>query len=174
MFLNKTTLKVVVTFVTFILVSSCSNEEALANTTSNQTIKPQAISLEVYKSPTCGCCKKWVNHINQQGFATKVTEFHDVASIKDTLGIKPNLRSCHTAISSQGYAFEGHIPAKFIKQFLKENHSTDVIGLSVPGMPLGSPGMQVGDSFQPYSILLLKTDGSYEIYQNVKVYEEQF
>lgn len=174
MFSKKSTLKVVVAFISLVMITSCSSEDAIAKNSSNQNAKSQDILLEVYKSPNCGCCKKWISHIDDNGFQSNVHNRQDTSVIKDKLGIKPNLRSCHTAISSDGYAFEGHIPAKFIKQFLNEKHSSDVMGLTVPGMPLGIPGMEVGDQFQPYNVLLLKVDGSHEVYANVQSYEEQF
>ncbi|WP_223271578.1 DUF411 domain-containing protein [Colwellia hornerae] len=133
-----------------------------------------SIVLEVYKSPTCGCCKKWISHINDNGFASKVHSYQNFSAVKDEKGIAPRYRSCHTAISKDGFAFEGHVPAKFIQQFMKETHSDDVIGLSVPAMPVGSPGMEVDDKFQPYKVLLLKSDGTHKIYANVQSYEEQF
>jgi len=88
-------------------------------------------------------------------------------------GIKPNYRSCHTAVTRNGFAFEGHVPAKFIKQFLAEKHN-NAIGLSVPAMPVGSPGMEVGERFMPYNVLILFKDGTSEVYAEVKTYEEQF
>ena len=172
MFINKYILKVLATFVVVSLIASCSDSDAVRAETSNA--KPQPIILDVYKSPTCGCCKKWISHIDDNGFQSTVHNKNDVSIIKEKRGIQPRYRSCHTAISKEGYVFEGHIPAKFIQQFLKEKHDDNVIGLSVPAMPLGSPGMEVGDKFQPYRVLVLKSDGSYEIYSNVQSYEEQF
>ncbi len=174
MFSNKLTLKVLATFVLVITLASCSDDEALSNSTQSQSANSQSIVLDVYKSPTCGCCKKWINHINKNGFESKVHNRSNIFVIKEKKGVEPRYRSCHTAISKDGYAFEGHVPAKFIQQFMKETHAKDVIGLSVPGMPVGSPGMEVNDKFQPYKVLLLKSDGTYEIYANVHSYEEQF
>ena len=150
--------------------------EKLPNSHAHHTGGSQAETVEliVYKSATCGCCQKWVDHINEQGIMSHSKEFADISPIKSKFGINTKYQSCHTSVSKNGYAFEGHIPAKFIKQFLKESHATDVIGLSVPGMPMGIPGMEVGDNFQPYSVLLLKSDGSHEVYVNVQSYEEQF
>ena len=118
--------------------------------------------------------KKWINHLDDNGFQSKIHNRNDVSIIKVKKGIQPRYRSCHTAISNDGYVFEGHVPAKFIQQFLREKHDESVIGLSVPAMPLGSPGMEMGDKFQPYRVLLLKSDGSFEIYSSVESYEEQF
>lgn len=172
MFSNKYILKMLATVALVTLIASCSDNEALIAETTNTD--PQPITLDVYKSPTCGCCKKWIGHIDDNGFQSIAHNRNDVAIIKKEKGIAPRYRSCHTAISKEGYVFEGHIPAKFIKQFLKEKHSDSVIGLSVPAMPLGSPGMEVGDKFHPYKVLLLKADGSYEIYASIQSSEEQF
>lgn len=115
--------------------------------------------MDVYKSPTCQCCEKWIDHVNAQGFGTAVLHPADLDAAKDRLGVLPAYRSCHTAVTKDGYVFEGHVPAKFIRQFLAEKPA-GAIGLSVPGMPAGSPGMEVGDRFMPYEVLMLKTDGS--------------
>jgi hypothetical protein len=172
MFPNKYILKIIATLFVVTLIASCSDSATVKAETSSA--KPQPIILDVYKSPTCGCCKKWISHIDDNGFQSKVHNRNDVSSIKQKRGIEPRYRSCHTAISKDGYAFEGHVPAKFIQQFLNEKHDDNVIGLSVPAMPLGSPGMEVGDKFHPYKVLLLKSDGSYEVYSEVHTYEEQF
>ena len=172
MFSTKSTLKVVAVFTVVIALASCSEQEAVAKDT--QSTQSQSIVLDVYKSPTCGCCKKWISHINENGFESKVHSSQNFSVIKDKKGIAPRYRSCHTAISTDGYVFEGHVPAKFIKQFMKETHPEGVIGLSVPAMPVGTPGMEVGDKFQPYRVLLLKSDGTYDIFATVQSYEEQF
>ncbi len=115
--------------------------------------------MDVYKSPTCQCCEKWIDHVHAQGFRTAVSHPDDLDTTKDKLGVLPAYRSCHTAVTKDGYVFEGHVPAKFIRQFLAEKPE-GAIGLSVPGMPAGSPGMEVDDTFMPYEVLLLKMDGS--------------
>ena len=133
----------------------------------------QLIELLVYKTPTCGCCKKWISHIEAQGIVAFSKDYQNIDGIKEHLEIQPNHRSCHTAVTKNGFVFEGHVPAKFIKKFLNESHST-AIGLSVPAMPLGSPGMEVGDRFMPYNILIMYKDGSSEIYASLQTYQEQF
>lgn len=172
MFSNKYILKILATFLVVTLIASCSDsDDAIAEASSADS---QPITLDVYKSPTCGCCKKWITHIDENGFQSKVHNRKNIFVIKKDKGIEPRYRSCHTAISKNGYVFEGHIPAKFIQQFLNEKHPDNVIGLSVPGMPLGSPGMEVGDKFQPYKVITLKSDGSYEIYADITSSQEQF
>ncbi|WP_445769189.1 DUF411 domain-containing protein [Rheinheimera sp.] len=122
--------------------------------------------LTVYKTSSCGCCKKWISHIEQNGITAIAKDYDDLSFIKNRYGIQPNHISCHTAVSENGYVFEGHIPAKYIRQFLAESHP-DAIGLSVPAMPLGSPGMEVEGRFMPYDILLLHKDGSASVYAHI-------
>jgi len=131
------------------------------------------IALQVYKSPTCGCCSVWIDHLEQSGFTTQTHHPRDLNGLKTRFGIPNRYQSCHTAVSSDGYIFEGHIPAKVIRQLLAEKPA-DVIGLSVPGMPVGSPGMEVDDKFMPYQVLLLNKDGSTEVYAEFSTAAEQF
>ena len=124
-------------------------------------------TLVVHKTPTCGCCKKWMKHLEENDFNLSSQDHQNLNDIKDMHNIKPEYRSCHTAVSSDGFIFEGHIPSKYIKQFLSENHD-DAIGLSVPGMPLGSPGMEFENRFMPYEVLILFKDGSSKVYAEVR------
>ena len=128
--------------------------------------------LTVLKSPTCGCCVKWMEHLHDNGFSTAVEEPENLEQQKAQLGIGPRYRSCHTAVSAQGFVFEGHVPSKFIHAFLAAPPEGS-IGLSVPGMPVGSPGMEVGDRFMPYQILLLQKDGSTEIFAEINSASDQ-
>ena len=125
------------------------------------------MELIVHKTPTCGCCKMWVNHMEDNGFAINTQDHQSLLKIKDNLKIEPQFRSCHTAVSSEGYFFEGHIPGKYVSQFLTENNP-DAIGLSVPGMPLGSPGMEVEGRFTPYDVLIHFRDGTSKVYAEVR------
>ena len=125
------------------------------------------MELIVHKTPTCGCCKMWVNHMEDNGFAINTQDHQSLLKIKDNLKIEPQFRSCHTAVSSEGYFFEGHIPGKYISKFLKENNPK-AIGLSVPGMPLGSPGMEVEGRFTPYDVLIHFRDGTTKVYAEVR------
>ena len=111
------------------------------------------LELLVHKTPTCGCCKMWVKHMEENGFTVNTKDHQSLVKIKEELKINPEHRSCHTGVSSQGHFFEGHIPSKYVSQFLSEGNP-DAIGLSVPGMPLGSPGMEVEDRFTPYDVLV--------------------
>lgn len=127
---------------------------------------------QIYKSPTCGCCGEWVEHVQHAGFSTAVHHPDDLGAFKSEQGIAPQYQSCHTAVSPEGYVFEGHIPARDMAQFL-ESPPEGAIGLAVPGMPVGSPGMEVGDRFSPYDVLLLKEDGSSEVFRHVASASDQ-
>jgi len=118
----------------------------------------------IYKSPDCGCCGAWVEHIEDAGFITKIQHSKNLKQIKEQLGISPMYQACHTA-ATMGYVFEGHVQAEVIQHFLKAK--PDAIGLSVPGMPLGSPGMETDTEFRPYEILQLNKDGTSTLYARV-------
>ena len=133
----------------------------------NIDITGEELMLLVHKTPTCGCCKLWIKHLEENGFSTAIEDHKNLQEIKEKYNIKPNYRSCHTGVSKEGYIFEGHIPSKYITQFLSEENP-NAIGLSVPGMPLGSPGMEVEGMFTPYNVLILYKDGSSGVYAEVK------
>jgi len=154
--------------VALLLVSvvACSDQSNRSDSSATLAVSADTVVLDVYKSRTCGCCKKWVDLVEEQGFAATVHHPANLNKIKTDKGIQPRYQSCHTAVSSEGYVFEGHIPADVIKNFLS-SPPKDAIGLAVPGMPVGSPGMEVGDRFDPYDVLLLKKDGSFEVYQHI-------
>ncbi|SOC05480.1 hypothetical protein SAMN05877962_10725 [Alloalcanivorax xenomutans] len=116
-----------------------------------------AASLEVYKSPTCGCCIKWVEHMRENGFDVKVHETQNLQPIKEKAGLRAGLGSCHTAFID-GYTIEGHVPAKEVKRLLEER--PEAVGLTVPAMPIGSPGMEMGDRQDPYQVLLFDDKGT--------------
>ncbi len=120
----------------------------------------QAAEMVVYKSPTCGCCKKWVEHMQKNGFDVKVHEQHNVAPVKDKLGVPKRLRSCHTA-KVGGYVVEGHVPADVVKRLLEEK--PEVVGIAVPGMPMGSPGME-GFRKDPYDIITFSSTGRMSVF----------
>lgn len=123
--------------------------------------------LTVHKTPTCGCCKMWMKHAEENGLTVYGQDHENLMKIKEKYNIEPQYRSCHTTVSSEGFIFEGHIPSKFIKKFLSENHP-NAIGLSVPGMPLGSPGMEYNNQFMPYDVLILFKDGTSKVYAEVR------
>lgn len=106
----------------------------------------------VYKSPTCGCCTAWAEHMREAGFPVETVDVGDMSAVKRRYGIPPGLQSCHTAVVD-GYAIEGHVPAEDVKRLLAE--APEAGGLAVPGMPIGSPGMEQGDTVEPYEVLLV-------------------
>ena len=114
----------------------------------------------VYKSPTCGCCRKWVDHMAEAGFRPTVRDLPEMAAIKRDLGVPAALHSCHTAMV-EGYVVEGHVPADLVLKLLKEKPRG--VGLAVPGMPMGSPGME-GPTRDRYDILLFRRDGGSEVF----------
>lgn len=131
------------------------------------------ITLNVYKEETCGCCVGWIAHMDERGFDSTVFHPTDIYAVKEELGVLPKWQSCHTAVSKDGYLFEGHVPAKYISQFLA-SPPADALGLAVPGMPMGSPGMEIGDRFNSYDVILMKKDGTSEVYATVKNQAEQY
>lgn len=129
-------------------------------------------SLVVHKSPTCGCCELWLEQLSQQGHDYTLSHPADLNALKARYRIAPRYQSCHTAVSEQGFVFEGHIPGFLISRFLAKPPE-GAIGLAVPGMPLGSPGMEAGNRFDPYEVLLLKSDGTSEVYATIASPEDQ-
>ena len=124
---------------------------------------PKKVLVEVWKDPSCGCCKDWVKHLEANGFAVKVNENGNDA-MRAKLGMPQKLASCHTALVG-GYAIEGHVPAADIRRLLKDR--PQAIGLSVPGMPVGSPGMDdpvYGKRRDPFDVLLVSRSGEPRVY----------
>lgn len=129
--------------------------------------------LTVYKSPTCGCCEAWIDHVKAAGYSVSAQHPQDLNAVKQHFGVQPNFRSCHTAVSEDRFVFEGHVPAKFVEAFLS-SPPEGAIGLSVPAMPVGTPGMEMGDKFMPYKVVLLKADGSGSVFAEVNQAADQF
>ena len=124
-----------------------------------------ATPLEVWKDPNCGCCQDWVDHMQANGFAVKVHTTGNNA-VRARLGLPQKLGSCHTALVS-GYVVEGHVPASDVRKLLQQNPKA--LGLAVPGMPVGSPGMDgavYGDRRDPYDVLLVAHDGSTRVFNS--------
>ncbi|MDQ8153361.1 MAG: DUF411 domain-containing protein [Gemmatimonadota bacterium] len=117
--------------------------------------------MTVYKSPTCGCCKEWIKHVEANGFVCKVVNMDDVTPMKRTAGVPTHLESCHTALVGP-YVIEGHVPADLITGLLAKKPK--LLGLSVPGMPLGAPGMETSGPAQPYKVIAFLKDGSSRLY----------
>ncbi len=120
-----------------------------------------AAEVNVYKSPTCGCCKEWVKHLQANGFSVKAHDVPDISHYKVANGVPVTLGSCHTATVG-GYVIEGHVPASDVKRLLKER--PPVRGLAVPGMPIGSPGMEQGGHKQRYDVLTFDKQGNTSVH----------
>lgn len=146
--------------------------QSLASLAVASTIAPAVMAqtrplIEVWKDPNCGCCKDWVSHLEANGFQVKVNDSGNTAA-RARLGVPEKLGSCHTA-QVGGYALEGHVPARDIHQILKERPKA--VGLAVPGMPVGSPGMdgpEYGGRKDPYDVLLILADSKTRVYQSYR------
>jgi hypothetical protein len=120
------------------------------------------LAIKVYKDPYCGCCGSWVDHLHANGFSAEVDASRDLAFVHKELGVPDAVLSCHVGVID-GYFVEGHVPADDIKRLLAER--PDAKGLAVPGMPIGSPGMEVeGQPVEPYDVLLVAKDGTTTVF----------
>ena len=119
--------------------------------------------ITVWKTPNCGCCKDWVKHLETNGFDVVTHDVKETASKRQALGLAEKYGSCHTATIS-GYVLEGHVPARDIQRLLREKPIA--IGLAVPGMPVGSPGMEMGTGADAFDVVLVLKDGSSRVFQS--------
>lgn len=145
----------------FVMATTTSNPELLKN-----------VSATVYKDANCGCCKEWISHAEDHGMNATGEDVADLLMFKERYGVPYNMQSCHTTVTTDGYVFEGHVPAKYVAQFL-ENPPAKASGLAVPGMPMGSPGMEYQNQFDPYQIMQLNKDGTTEVYANIESVQQQ-
>ena len=143
------------------MMISASNPDLLKN-----------VSATVYKDPHCGCCKEWISHAEDNGLSATAHDVEDVSVVKERYSVPNEMQSCHTIVTADDYVFEGHVPAKYMAQFL-ENPPAQAIGLAVPGMPMGSPGMEHQNQFDPYQVMQLNKDGTTEVYANIDSVEQQ-
>ncbi|MBX7496243.1 DUF411 domain-containing protein [Qipengyuania sp. 6B39] len=120
-----------------------------------------ASTIDVVKTPWCGCCSAWIERMQAAGFTLSVRDVEDTTPIAEAAGVPANLRSCHTA-TVEGYAIEGHVPAEDIRRLLEER--PDAVGLSVPGMPIGSPGMEAKGRSDTYQTVLIMRDGKHKVW----------
>ncbi|MFZ9296763.1 MAG: DUF411 domain-containing protein [Hylemonella sp.] len=140
---------------------------ALASLSDLLRAQPSRPLIEVWKSPTCGCCKDWIKHLEASGFQVRANDTGNEAK-RAELGLPQKFASCHTA-RIHGYVIEGHVPAREIHRLLKERPKA--LGLSVPGMPIGSPGMdgpEYGGQSDPYDVLLVQRNGDAAVYASYK------
>ena len=122
-----------------------------------------ANQITVWKTPSCGCCHEWVAHLRKSGFEVIAHDVEDTAPVRQKFGLNAKFGSCHTARLGN-YVVEGHVPAKELRRLLREQPKA--LGLAVPGMPMGSPGMEMGDARDAYDVLLVLVDGSSRVYQS--------
>ncbi len=120
-------------------------------------------TITVYKSPTCGCCGKWIDHAESYGFTvvTRDISWEELDRMSDEHHVPRTLRSCHLSLV-EGYVVEGHVPADVIRKLLRERPA--VAGIAVPGMPIGSPGMEQGSRREPYSVVAFTASGGMSVY----------
>jgi hypothetical protein len=121
-----------------------------------------AATLDVVKTPTCGCCSEWIERMKAAGFAVKARNVEDTSPVAKAAGVPERLRSCHTARIA-GYVIEGHVPAADIKRLLAQKPK-GALGLAVPGMPAGSPGMEVPGRSDRYQTILIMKDGKHRVW----------
>jgi len=120
----------------------------------------EPVAIKVYKDANCGCCKKWVEHLASNGFKVETMDMPDLSLLKQKHGVADELQSCHTALVD-GYVVEGHVPAEVVRRMLKER--PQIAGLAVPGMPMGSPGME-GPTKERYDVLTFDRAGRTTVY----------
>lgn len=134
---------------------------SVATYASDKVESYQSQEITVYKSPQCGCCSKWVEHLEESGFEVDVRTVNDTASVKQRVGVPSQFTSCHTAVVGD-YWIEGHVPADLIQKLLAE-HPDDIKGIAVPGMPMGSPGMEAPNPME-YEVLSVDKFGNVAVY----------
>ncbi len=137
---------------------------SMAGVASAQRTAPQGPTVQVYKLSTCGCCANWVQHLEANGFTTRVMSLDDLGEIKAKHNVPVAARSCHTA-TVDGYVIEGHVPAADVRRLLRERPA--VLGLAVPGMPIGSPGMEVPNvKPSPYNVVSFDHRGQLRVFSS--------
>ncbi|MEQ1544593.1 DUF411 domain-containing protein [Methyloglobulus sp.] len=125
----------------------------------------EKIDIMVNRSPTCSCCGKWIEHLKQNSFNVKDVVSDDVQAVKNKYGVTQELASCHTAIVN-GYVVEGHVPANDIRTLLK--NKPDVVGITVPGMPTGTPGMEMGGKKDAYQVISFDKKNQHQVFSSYK------
>lgn len=150
-----------------LLLGACAGNPVNSTSDSAASSETATGTLVMHKGAFCGCCDAWARHLRDNGFSTDSESYtHGLDEFKDQWRVPEGLRGCHTGIWEGKYVFEGHVPARYIRQYLS-NPPPGSIGLAVPGMPAGSPGMYAGGDFQPYNIYLLMENGDYRFFTQV-------
>lgn len=150
-------------FLAALAVSACSSESSSGDDAAASEDAKDPSEMVVYKTASCGCCNAWLEHVREAGFEVDARDVshRELNEIKAEAGLEYGLSSCHTA-HIDGYVIEGHVPADDIRRLLEER--PEVAGLTVPGMPVGSPGMEQGDRQDAYEVLTFREDGSTEVF----------
>lgn len=154
-------------FFIFFVLAWASNSNAESAQDKSKSSAPEPFSITVYRSPTCGCCAIWLEYLKKNNFVVTDIKTTDVNSMKMKYGVSPRMTSCHTAVAD-GYVVEGHVPVKDIRKMLTEK--PDIVGISVPGMPHGTPGMEMSGRKDPYSVISFDKDGSQQNYSDYLFY----
>jgi hypothetical protein len=158
--LKKTILRMGGAVLTASVVAACGGGTDSPRPTAAAVAASAADTVVVYKTPTCGCCDKWVDHVKEHGFPVVTHDLDRLDHIRQTLGVPAGMISCHTA-TVRGYTIEGHVPADLIRRIIDEG--APIRGLTVPGMPVGSPGME-GPWKQDYDVLAFDDRGNIRVY----------
>ena len=155
----------------FAVIACSKGETKVADTSLGVSATPRSVAtatpsvalvpIKVYKTPTCGCCKAWVQHLEENGFKVEVMDMPDLSSVKAKYGVKPEMQACHTAVVGN-YVVEGHVPADLILKMINEKPA--IAGIAVPGMPMGSPGMEAGGAKESYAVLSFDSTGKSSVY----------
>jgi hypothetical protein len=153
-----------IVMIALLVTAACGKQNPQADATRVASIPVQAPvssrTIKVYKDPNCGCCKEWVKHLEQNGFTVEVMDMPDLSAVKAKYGISPDMQACHTGVIGD-YVVEGHVPADLIVKMLEEKPA--IVGLAVPGMPMGSPGME-GATKERYDVLTFDRAGRTTVY----------
>lgn len=130
---------------------------------SKTQLDSSSLQMTVYRSPYCSCCEGWIDHLKQQGFQINDIKTEEIEAIKQKYHVPDSLASCHTGLIN-GYVMEGHVPGDDIQRFLKQK--LNVVGLTVPQMPVGTPGMEMGGKKDPFSVLAFNKKGEVEVFKH--------
>ena len=147
-----------------VVAAMCIVSAALASRAQPAAGRPAQgqAAVTVYKTATCGCCAKWVDHMRAAGFEVKTTDVENIGEVKSTYGVPSELGSCHTSLVG-GYVVEGHVPADVVSRMLREKPK--IAGIAVPGMPIGSPGMEQAGRRMPYEVIAFERGGKASVYE---------
>jgi hypothetical protein len=154
----------------FTVVNETSSQASLVSVWDKETEPDYSgiTEMTVYRSPSCGCCGVWIEHAQKHGFKIEDIKTEEMEALKQQHNVPAELASCHTTIID-GYVMEGHIPADDIKSFLAQKPN-DLVGLAVPGMPIGTPGMEAKDIKQPFQVLAFNNKGEVEVFREYQSY----